>query len=180
MNKSQSKFFQSFFAATEPLLEDMIKQVCIKLGHEDRFEEMVAEVLCKDKKKFTKILNKKSNTNKRRKTAYSMFLSDKTVLAQLKEQHPELNLSELNKKKGQYWREVVKQTPQILENYTKQAQEANEGKKQEQKSELVIKEKTELPEPTLIPPTPTPVESTTPLPEQRKVKKTRKPRAKKQ
>lgn len=180
MNKQQSKFFQSFFAATEPLLENLLRNVCNELGHEDRFEEMVNKFLCQDKKKFTKILNKKSNTNKRRKTAYSMFLADKTVLALLKEQYPELNLSELNKKKGEYWRETVKQSPEILATYTKQAQEANEGKV-ESKPELVVEEKTEeLPEPTLAPPTNT--EATTPAPEKKELecppapKKTKKPR----
>ena len=125
MNKTQSKLFQTFFAVNLPLFEDLVKNVCNELGHEDKVEDMLTKFLYQDKKKFTKILNKKNTNNKRKRTTYSMFLADKTVLASLKEQHPELNLSELNKKKGEYWRNTVKQSPEILATYQEQADEAN-------------------------------------------------------
>lgn len=162
MNKGSIKFFKSFFSATEPLLEGLITNVCNELGQPEKAEEMISKFLAQDKKKFTKILNQKSNTNKRRKTPYSMFLADKEALNKLKEEFPDCNLSELNKKKGEYWRNVVKQTPEIMAMYKKRADEANLGKKEEQK---------------LLQPVVETVDETITL--QVKEKKTRKPRTKK-
>ena len=124
MNKSQSKLFEAIFAANLPILENLVDGLCKELGHEDKIEEMKAKFLYQDRKKFTKILNKKSNVNRRRKTAYSMFLSDKKVLQMLKEKFPTYKLSELNKQKGIYYRESVKGT-ELYEQYKKQAEEVN-------------------------------------------------------
>ena len=140
MNKGSIKFFKSFFAATEPLLEGLIQNVCNELGQPEKAEEMISKFLANDKKKFTKILNQKSNTNRRRKTPYSMFLADKDALTKLKEKFPECNLSELNKKKGEYWRNVVKQTPEIMAMYQQRADEANAGKKEAEQKPLEIVE----------------------------------------
>jgi len=203
MNKTQTKLFQSFFAVNLPLFEDLVKNVCIELGHEDRVENMLNKFLYQDKKKFTKILNKKNNNNKRRKTTYSMFLADKTVLGNLKAKYPELNLSELNKKKGEYWRNTVKQSPELLAVYQAQADKANklmnktvepvapvapvvveiveEIKEEiidEETAELVVDPDTlEIPKGLTTPPTNSPVSVCPPAP--KKQKKTRKPRAKK-
>jgi len=192
MNKTQSKLFQNFFAVNLPLFEELVKNVCIELGHEDKVENMLNKFLYQDKKKFTKILNKKNNNNKRRKTSYSMFLADKTVLAELKAKYPELGLSELNKKKGEYWRNTVKQSPEILSAYQAKADEANKKMNKpvvtvveiveeikeeivdEPQAELVMNDNIEIPEQestTQPPPPPTPVSN--------KTKKSRKSRAKK-
>ena len=124
MNKSQTKVFQAMFAANLPILESLITGVCEKLGHADQIEEMKTIFLYQDKKKFTKILNKKHTTNKRRKTAYTMFLSDKTVLTMLRERFPDHTLSELNKEKGVYYRTEVQGTA-LYEQYKAQADEVN-------------------------------------------------------
>jgi len=134
MNKQSIKFFKQFFSATQPLMEELITNVCAELGQEDKAEEMIAKFLTEDRQKFAKILNKKSNNNKRKKTAYSMFLSDKTVLVMLKEKYPECNsgqaedkkqyLKLLNKKKGEYWRNEVQGTD-LYKKYEQMANEAN-------------------------------------------------------
>ena len=112
------------FIANLPILESLVEGVCQKLGHEDKIEEMKTFFLYEDKKKFSKILNKKQKKSKRKKTAYSMFLSDKNVLLMLKERFPEHNLSELNKQKGIYYREEVKNT-ELYQQYEKLAFEEN-------------------------------------------------------
>ena len=192
MNKQQSKLFQNFFAVNLPLFEDLVKNVCAELGQADKTEAMLNKFLYQDKKKFTKILNKKNNNNKRRKTSYSMFLADKTVLAALKAQYPELGLSELNKKKGEYWRNTVKQSPEILAAYQAKADEANKKMNKpvetpvekveeikeeivdEPQAELVIDTNLEIPERQSDTPPPPP---STPI--SKKTKKSRKSRAKK-
>ena len=193
MNKQQSKFFQSFFAANLPLFEDLVTSVCKELGQEAQTEAMLTKFLYQDKKKFTKILNKKNTNNKRKRTTYSMFLADKTVLAELKATYPELNLSALNKKKGEYWRNTVKQSEELLAAYQIQADEANkllnkvvepvvveEIKEEivdEPTTELVINEHLEIPKGLTTPPTNSPISVCPPAP--KKEKKTRKSRAKK-
>jgi hypothetical protein len=139
MNKHSIKFFKQFFSATQPLMEELITNVCEELGQSDKAEEMIAKFLTEDRQKFTKILNKKSSNNKRKKTAYSMFLADKSVLVMLKEKYPECNsgqaddkkqyLKLLNKKKGEYWRNEVQGTD-LYKMYEKQAQEANSENKE--------------------------------------------------
>ena len=124
MNKSQSKLFEAIFSANLPILENLLEGLCSELGHEDQIEAMKTKFLYQDRKKFTKILNKKSNVNRRRKTAYSMFLSDKKVLQMLKAKYPTYKLSELNKQKGIYYRTEVKGT-ELYENYRKQAEAVN-------------------------------------------------------
>ena len=124
MNKQQSKLFEAIFAANLPILENLVEGLCKQLGHEDQVEAMKAQFLYQDRKKFTKILNKKSNINRRRKTAYSMFLADKEVLQMLKQKYPTYKLSELNKQKGIYYRTEVKGT-ELYDNYKKKADEAN-------------------------------------------------------
>ena len=124
MNKSQAKLFEAIFSANLPILENLLEGLCSELGHEDQIDAMKAKFLYQDRKKFTKILNKKSNVNKRRKTAYSMFLADKTVLAMLKTKYPDYNLSKLNKQKGIYYREEVKGT-ELYEKYAEKARLVN-------------------------------------------------------
>jgi len=144
MNKSQSKLFEAIFSANLPILENLLEGLCTQLGHEDQIDAMKAQFLYQDRKKFTKILNKKSNVNRRRKTAYSMFLSDKTVLSMLKEKFPDYNLSKLNKQKGIYYRESVKGT-ELYETYKKQADEVNgvnTSETVEEISEEIVEEQT--------------------------------------
>ena len=141
MNKQSIKFFKQFFSATQPIMEELITNVCAELGQEGKAEEMIAKFLTEDRQKFAKILNKKSNNNKRKKTAYSMFLADKEVLVMLKEKYQECNsgnaedkkqyLRLLNKKKGEYWRNEV-QGSELYDKYEKMAEEANATTEEEQ------------------------------------------------
>jgi hypothetical protein len=125
MNKNHLKLYETFFSVNLPIFEDLIEKVCKKLDKEDKIEELKKELLYDDKKKFKKILNKKINKVKRKKTSYSMFLSDKKVLETLKSKFPNHNLSEINKEKGNYWRETIKKTDNLLKVYEKQAQDYN-------------------------------------------------------
>ena len=110
-----------------------------------------------------------------------MFLADKTVLGQLKATYPELNLSELNKKKGAYWRETVKASPELLAVYQAQADEANKHmnkvviKVVEPTKDIVEEITEEIVETT--PPPPSPTKVCPPAP--KKAKKTKKSKAKK-
>ncbi len=135
MNKQQSKLFEAIFSANLPILENLLEGLCSELGHEDQIDAMKAKFLYQDRKKFTKILNKKSNVNRRRKTAYSMFLADKEVLQVLKEKYPTYKLSELNKQKGIYYRTEVKGT-ELYEKYAQKAKEVNGDNKKEEVEEI--------------------------------------------
>lgn len=125
MNKTHLKLYESFFSANLPIFEDLIEKICKKLDKEDKIQELKKELLYDDKNKFKKILNKKINKKKRKKTSYTMFLADKKILVTLKNKFPNHNLSEFNKEKGNYWRETIKKSEKLLEVYEKQAEDFN-------------------------------------------------------
>lgn len=138
MNTSSIKFFKQFFATTQPLLEELVNNICKELGHEDKTDEIIQKFLTEDRKKLTTVLKKKSGkVSKRKKSAYSMFLADKDVITLLKERHPEINpennpklienknyIKILNKKKGEYWRNEVIGTD-LYEKYKEKADNEN-------------------------------------------------------
>ena len=108
MKKSQLKLFQQMFAANMPIFEDLIDNICKDYGMEDKVYEIKQRYLYEDKSKIVKILNKKRPSGKkRRKTSYTAFLADKSVLKNLKEQYPELKPKQINGKRGALWKSMT-------------------------------------------------------------------------
>ena len=108
MNKSQLKLFQQMFAANMPIFEDLIDNICRDYDMEDKVYEIKQRYLYEDKSKITKILNKKKPSGKkRRKTSYTAFLADKSILKNLKEQYPDLKPKQINGKRGALWKSMT-------------------------------------------------------------------------
>lgn len=102
-------------------LENMLKNVCKDLGKEEETERILKKFL-RQEKVYKTITKTKQVKNKRKKTAYSMFLKYNKI----RKNNPDMTLEEYNIYKGEYWKNI---SSEEKARYTKLADEWNEKNK---------------------------------------------------
>ena len=126
-------------------IEEDVKQllvnVCRDLNKEDEIPKILKKYLNTNKVVKTK---SKLFKNKRKKTAYSMFLKYNTI----RKDNPGMTLEEYNVSKGKYWKTI---NPEEKDIYERKAREWNENNNKineiddkEIKEKVVKKEKKDL------------------------------------
>jgi len=91
-------------------LENLIKSICKDLDKEEETEKLINKYLNIDMKKI--FIENKNYKNKRRKTAYSMFLKYNNI----RKNNPEMSLEEYNIYKGEYWKNISIEEKNLYEN----------------------------------------------------------------
>ena len=101
-------------------LEDLIKDICIDLDKKEQTDNIIEKYL----KNNNFLMKKKKSVkkNKRKKTAYSMFLKYNTI----RKENPDMSLESYNIYKGEYWKNI---SVQEKSKYAKLADEWNQNNK---------------------------------------------------
>lgn len=114
----KTNIFNNIITNFSPVVEELIRNICNDLQHEDKIEEMLEKYLYDDKIKTLRNLAKKKSKSVRKKTSYSMFLAHNTI----RKNNEKLTLKEYNILKGKYWKTIMKEEK---DKYQKLADEWN-------------------------------------------------------
>lgn len=90
--------------------KSLIENICKDLEKEEYTQRMIYKYVNSLKNNTGKVT--KTSKNKRKKTAYSMFLKYNNI----RKEKPEMSLEEYNIYKGQYWKNISKEEKKIYEN----------------------------------------------------------------
>jgi hypothetical protein len=101
----KTNIFNNIITNFSPVVEELIRNICIDLKNEGKTEEMLEKYLYDDKIKTLRNLVKKKNKSVRKKTSYSMFLAHNNI----RKMNEKLTLKEYNMLKGKYWKTITKE-----------------------------------------------------------------------
>jgi hypothetical protein len=105
----KTNIFNNIITNFSPVVEELIRNLCIDLNNEGKTEEMLEKYLYDDKIKTLRNLVKKKNKSVRKKTSYSMFLAHNNI----RKMNEKLTLKEYNMLKGKYWKTITKEEKDI-------------------------------------------------------------------
>ena len=122
-------------------VKELIENICKDLNKESDIPRILKKYL--NTRKLTQI-KKNPLKNKRKRTAYTMFLKYNTI----RKDNPEMSLEEYNTYKGKYWKTINPEEKDIYERKAKEWNQENNKVKEinnkEIKEKLVKKEKKDL------------------------------------
>ena len=115
--------------------ENLIRNICKDLQKEEEVDNLISKYLSKDDNKNSIYIKKnKQVKNKRKKTAYSMFLKYNTI----RKENLNMTLEEYNIYKGEYWKNISSEEKSKYRQYADEWNEKNKTTKQKKEENIDI------------------------------------------